>query len=65
MARKVEEVLFVTDYGKVSRKILAKTLLESLDETGARILGVVLNDLPQKKSQVIIIRILWLWVLQI
>ena len=49
MARKVEEVLFVTRYGKVSRKI-AKSLLESLDETGARILGVVLNDLPQKKS---------------
>lgn len=49
MARKVEEVLFVTRYGKVSRKIV-KTLLENLDETGARILGVVLNDLPQKKT---------------
>jgi len=49
MARKVEEVLFVTRYGKVSRKI-AKSLLESLDETGAKILGVVLNDLPQKKA---------------
>ena len=49
MARKVEEVLFVTRYGKVSRKI-AKSLLESLDETGAKILGVVLNDLPQKKT---------------
>ncbi len=49
MARKVEEVLFVTRYGKVSRKI-AKSLLESLDETGARILGVVLNALPQKRT---------------
>jgi capsular exopolysaccharide synthesis family protein len=49
MARKVEEVLFVTRYGKVSRKIV-KSLLESLDETGAKILGVVLNDLPQKKA---------------
>ena len=49
MARKVEEVLFVTRYGKVSRKI-AKSLLENLDETGAKILGVVLNDLPQKKA---------------
>ena len=49
MARKVEEILFVTRYGKVSRKI-AKSLLENLDETGAKILGVVLNDLPQKKT---------------
>ena len=49
MARKVEEVLFVARYGKVSRKIV-KSLLESLDETGAKILGVVLNDLPQKKA---------------
>jgi succinoglycan biosynthesis transport protein ExoP len=49
MARKVEEVLFVTRYGKVSRKVV-KSLLESLDETGAKILGVVLNDLPQKKT---------------
>ena len=49
IARRVDEVLFVTRYGKVSRKI-AKNLLESIDETGARILGVVLNDLPQKKT---------------
>ena len=49
IARKAEEVLFVTRYGKVSRKI-AKSLLENIDETGAKILGVVLNDLPQKKT---------------
>ena len=49
IARRVDEVLFVTRYGKVSRKIV-KNLLESIDETGARILGVVLNDLPQKKT---------------
>ena len=49
IARRVDEVLFVTRYGKVSRKI-AKNLLESIDETGAKILGVVLNDLPQKKT---------------
>ena len=49
IARKSEEVLFVTRYGKVSRKI-AKSLLENIDETGAKILGVVLNDLPQKKT---------------
>lgn len=49
IARKVDEVLFVTRYGKVSRKIV-KSLIESIDETGAKILGVVLNDLPQKKT---------------
>ena len=49
IARKVDEVLFVTRYGKVSRKIV-KNLIESIDETGAKILGVVLNDLPQKKT---------------
>ena len=49
IARKVEEVLFVTRYGKVSRKV-AKNLIENIEETGANILGVVLNDLPQKKT---------------
>ena len=49
IARKVDEVLFVTRYGKVSRKIV-KNLIESIDETGAKVLGVVLNDLPQKKT---------------
>ena len=49
IARKAEEVLFVTRYGKVSRKV-AKNLLENIQETGANVLGVVLNDLPQKKT---------------
>ncbi len=49
IARKVEEVLFVTRYGKVSRKV-AKNLIENIEETGANVLGVVLNDLPQKKT---------------
>ena len=49
MARKVDEVIFVTRYGKVARKV-AKNLLSSLEETGANILGVVLNDLPEKKT---------------
>ena len=49
MARKVDEVLFVTRYGKVARKV-AKNLLESIEDTGANILGVVLNDLPEKKT---------------
>ena len=49
IARKVDDVLFVTRYGKVSRKI-AKNLVENLEETGVNVLGVVLNDLPQKKA---------------
>jgi Mrp family chromosome partitioning ATPase len=49
MARKVDEVLFVTRYGKVARKVV-KNLLTRVDETGANILGVVLNDLPEKKT---------------
>ena len=49
IARKVDDVLFVTRYGKVSRKI-AKNLVENLEETGVNVLGVVLNDLPQKKT---------------
>jgi polysaccharide biosynthesis transport protein len=49
MARKVDEVIFVTRYGKVARKV-AKSLIESLEETGANVLGVVLNDLPEKKT---------------
>ena len=34
MARKVDEVLFVTRYGKVARKV-GKNLLESIEDTGA------------------------------
>ncbi len=49
IARKVDDVLFVTRYGKVSRKV-AKNLVENLEETGVNVLGVVLNDLPQKKT---------------
>lgn len=49
MARKVDEVLFVTRYGKVARKVV-KNLLSRVDETGANVLGVVLNDLPEKKT---------------
>ena len=49
IARKVEEVLFVTRYGKVSRKVV-KSLIGSIKETGVNLLGVVLNDLPQKKT---------------
>jgi len=49
IARKSDEVLFVTRYGKVARKIV-KNLVESIEETGARVLGLVLNDLPQKKA---------------
>ena len=45
----MDEVIFVTRYGKVARKV-AKSLIESLEETGANILGVVLNDLPEKKT---------------
>jgi len=49
IARKSDEVLFVTRYGKVARKIV-KNLVENIEETGARVLGLVLNDLPQKKA---------------
>jgi succinoglycan biosynthesis transport protein ExoP len=49
MARKVDEVIFVTRYGKVARKV-AKNLIQSLEDTGANMLGVVLNDLPEKKT---------------
>jgi succinoglycan biosynthesis transport protein ExoP len=49
MARKVDEVIFVTRYGKVARKV-AKNLIASLEETGANMLGVVLNDLPESKT---------------
>ena len=49
IARKVDEVLFVTRFGKVSRKI-AKSLVNDLEATGVNVLGVVLNDLPHKKT---------------
>lgn len=44
-----DDVIFVTRYGKVARRV-AKGLLASIEESGTNILGVVLNDLPQKKS---------------
>ena len=49
IARKVDEVLFVTRFGKVSRKI-AKSLVDDLEATGVNVLGIVLNDLPHKKT---------------
>ena len=49
LSRKVEDVLFVTRYGKVSRKVV-KNLIANIEETGVNFLGVVLNDLPQSKS---------------
>ena len=44
-----DDVIFVTRYGKVARRA-AKGLLENLEESGCNILGVVLNDLPARKS---------------
>ena len=44
-----DDIIFVTRYGKVARSV-AKNLLYSIEESGTNILGVVLNDLPQKKS---------------
>ena len=49
LARKTDEVLFVTRYGKVSRHVV-KRLIGDLKITGANILGVILNDLPSKKA---------------
>ena len=49
MARKADEVLFVTRYGKVARKVV-KNLLAKVAETDTNILGIVLNDLPEKKT---------------
>ncbi len=49
LATKVDELIFVTRYAKVGRRT-AKSMLEKLEETGTKILGVVLNDLPEKKS---------------
>jgi len=49
MARKADEVLCVTRYGKVARKVV-KHLLEKVDETGTNVLGIILNDLPEKKT---------------
>ncbi len=49
LAQKTDELIYVTRFGKVSRKV-CKSLLNSLEETGVRILGVVLNDLPEKKA---------------
>ncbi len=48
-AKIADDVIFVTRYGKVARRV-AKNLLNSIEETGTNILGVVLNDLPQKRS---------------
>ena len=44
-----DDIIFVTRYGKVARRV-AKNLLYSIEESGTNILGVVLNDLPQKRS---------------
>ena len=55
IARKVEEVLFVTRVRKSFRKVV-KSLIGSIKETGVNLLGVVLNDLPQKKTPVTIIQ---------
>lgn len=49
LATKADELIFVTRYGKVGRRT-AKSMLQKLEETGTKILGVVLNDLPEKKS---------------
>jgi capsular exopolysaccharide synthesis family protein len=49
LAQKTDELVYVTRFGKVSRKV-CKELLNSLENTGTRILGVVLNDLPEKKA---------------
>jgi capsular exopolysaccharide synthesis family protein len=49
LATKVDELIFVTRYAKVGRRT-AKSMLQKLEETGTKILGVVLNDLPEKKS---------------
>ena len=49
LARKTDEVLFVTRYGKVSRHVV-KRLIGDLKVTGSNILGVILNDLPSKKA---------------
>lgn len=49
LAQKTDELVYVTRFGKVSRKV-CKELLSSLENTGTRILGVVLNDLPEKKA---------------
>ena len=49
LATKVDDSIFVTRYSKVGRRT-AKSMLQKLEETGARILGVVLNDLPEKKN---------------
>jgi capsular exopolysaccharide synthesis family protein len=49
LAQKTDELVYVTRFGKVSRKV-CKELLSSLENTGTRILGIVLNDLPEKKA---------------
>ena len=49
LSKIVDDVIFVTRYGKVARRA-AKGLLSNLEESGSNVLGVVLNDLPNKKS---------------
>ncbi len=49
LARKTDEVLFVTRYGKVSRHVV-KRLIGDIRVTGVNILGIILNDLPSKKA---------------
>lgn len=45
LARLADEVLFVTRFGQVNRQQVKK-LIESLEETDAELLGIVLNGLP-------------------
>ena len=49
LSKVVDDIIFVTRYGKVARRA-AKGLISNLEESGSNILGVVLNDLPGKKS---------------
>ena len=64
LARKTDEVLFVSRYGKVSRHVV-KRLIGDLKATGANILGVILNDLPSKKATGYYYSVLWIWLLQV
>ena len=49
LSKVVDDIIFVTRYGKVARRA-AKGLVSNLEESGSNILGIVLNDLPGKKS---------------
>ena len=51
LSKVVDDVIFVTRYGKVARRA-AKGLLSNLEESGSNV-GVVLNDLPKKNHTTI------------